>query len=271
MARNHLVPNPAQVSILMAVAMLAYILMRYIDDPPQVINFQLPDFLFSISISYQTIIAILVAGMMASGMYWLIHNHPNVERGQTWHHVWLPALTTWATSTLLALVPAEEFTWWVVLILGGIVLAGVLAAEFISVDKEDVYYPAASFILTILAFCMYSAIILTWHNASYRLFIIFPASFVACGLLAMRILSLRIPDTGNLSYAAALAIVAAHIAASLHYLPLTSLQYTLINIGCAYSLISLVINLRKQLKPPRMIAEPMASMTIFLLSAWLIH
>lgn len=255
----------------MAVAMLAYILMRFIDDPPQVITFQLPNFLFSISISFQTLIAILVAGMMASGMYWLIHDHPRLETGHAWHHVWLPALTTWATGTLLGLVPAQDLTWWVVLFLGGIVLAGVLVAEYISVDKEDTHFPAASLILTVLAFCMYSAIILTWHNASYRLFIIFPATLIAYAILAMRIFDLRIPNRSIISYAVSLAVVSAHIAASLHYLPLTSLQYSLINIGVAYSSISLVIDLAKHIKPPRIITEPLTTLTVFLLAAWLIR
>lgn len=270
MAKNNVLPNPVQVSILVAAAMLAYVVTRYIDDPPQVLTFQLPNFYFSMTISVQMIIAALIAGMMATGNYWLIHNHPRLESGQTWHHVWLPALTTWATSTLLNMISIQGLTWWIVLFLGSIVLTGVLVAEYISVDKTDAYYPVAAIALTALAFCIYSAIILSWHNAAYRLFLIFPATFLATEILAMRILDLRIPAAAVLSFSGSLAIIAAHISASLHYIPLSSVQYTLVNVGFVYSSFSITINIHRQVNRSRIFLEPLATMAVFLLLAWLI-
>jgi len=271
MAKNNVLPNPVQVSILVATATLAYVVTRFIDDPPQIITFQLPNFYFSMTISVQTIIATLIAGMMATGNYWLIHDHPRLESGQSWHHIWLPALTTWATSTLLNMVSIQGFTWWIVLFLGSILLIGVLVAEYISVDKTDLYYPVAAVALTVLSFCIYSAIILTWHNASYRLFIMLPAAFFATGILAMRILDLNIPAPAVFSSAGCLALIAAHISASLHYIPLTSIQYTLVNIGFVYSSFSIAINIHRQVKTLRIFIEPLTTMTVFLLSAWLIR
>lgn len=270
MAKNSHFPNSIQVSILMAVAMLGYILTRYIDDPPQEIMLQLPNFFFSISISIQMIIALLVAGMLASGMYWLIQDHPQLDRSRAWHHVWLPALTAWATSTLLELVPLQSIVWWIVIILGGLVLVGVFVAEYIVVDITDAHYHTASIILTILAFCIYSAIILTWHNAAYRLFIIFPATFLAGGLLTMRILNLYLPESPVPILSASLAIISAHISASLHYIPISSLQYCLINVGVIYSCITLAINIHKQIQTLRIVSGPLAIAVIFFLSALLI-
>lgn len=270
MAKNSHLPNAVQVSILLAVALLGSILIHYIDDAPKEIDIQLPNFFLTFSISIQMIVSLLVAAMLASGMYWLIQDHPQLDRGRSWHHIWLPALTTWATSTLINFIPVRGAIWWIVFALGGLILLAVLIAEYISIDASDANYQNASVVLTILAFCIFSAIVLTWHNTSYRLFILFPATFLAGGILAMRIFALRIPDSPVLLLSASLGIVAAHISTSLHYLPLTSIQYCLILVGSLYAWITLIIDVQKQLQKSRIVAGVLTIAAIFLFSAILI-
>ena len=77
-AGSRSLPNLDKLSILAATILLAYALARLIKLPSQQINLQLPGFFFQIVINTQTFTALLVAGLTATGIDWLLHEHPRL-------------------------------------------------------------------------------------------------------------------------------------------------------------------------------------------------
>jgi hypothetical protein len=88
-------PDPERLSILAATILLAYALARFIDLPGREIAVQLPGIYLSIQINIKTIVALLVAGLTATGADWLLRDHPAIGKARSFEHWLLPALTAW--------------------------------------------------------------------------------------------------------------------------------------------------------------------------------
>ena len=73
-ARN--LPNIERVSVLAATILLAYALTRFVTLPGWVLTAHPLGILVSLRINAQTIIPLLVAGLMAAGTNWLLSDHP---------------------------------------------------------------------------------------------------------------------------------------------------------------------------------------------------
>jgi hypothetical protein len=72
-------PNPERLSVLAATILLAYALTRFVTLPGWVLTARPLGILISLRINVQTIIPLLVAGLMAAGSSWLLSDHPALQ------------------------------------------------------------------------------------------------------------------------------------------------------------------------------------------------
>lgn len=270
MLRPRYLPNPDRLSVLAATILLAYALTRFIDLPAREIAVQLPGVYLAYQINVRTIVALLAAGLTASGADWMLQEHPALKNKGTFEHWLLPALTAWVIGLPLYQLPNGPL-WWAGFLIGGVLLMAVLVAEYITVDPDDVRQPAAAAGLTAVSFALFLALAIALRFAGIRLFLIVPALGLAAGLVSLRTLHLRLHGRWAFIEAGIITLITGQIAAALHYLPLAPVPFGLALLGPAYALTSLIANLAEEEPLQQAIIEPGLVLTILLGTALWIH
>ncbi len=260
--RHHNIPNLDRLSVVAAIILLAYASTIFIDLPERTLGVQLPIIYLAVDINVRTVIALLVAGLTATGADWLLRDHPALQASHTFRHWLLPALTAWVIGIPLYLLPFGT-QWLVALTLGGALLMLVLVAEYIAVDPEDIRYAIASAGLTAVSFAIFLILAIALRSAGIRLFLTLPALTFASFLVVLRTLHLRLGGVWSIMPSIALALIIAQLSAALHYLPLPPATYGLALIGPTYALTTLVANLAERIPFKRAIIGPALVLIIF--------
>jgi hypothetical protein len=240
--RSRYLPDADRMSVLAAALLLAFALSHFVDLPLREVELQLPGFYIDIRITLKSVVALLAAGMTASGADWLLRDHPALQDRSTIQHWLLPALTAWVIGMPLFQLPFG-ITWWIVFSVGAVLLMLVLVAEYISVDPEDLRYVPASAGLTAVSFALLFMLAVVLHAVEARLFLTLPPLALASGLVCARTLHLRLQGQWRFWEALVVAVVVSQVAAALHYWPLSPIAYGLAVLGPAYALTSLVSGL----------------------------
>ena len=262
MPETRIFPSLDRISILAAAILLAFTLAVFIDFPTQEINLQLPGIFLDFQISVQTIIALLVAGLTATGADWLIRGHPKFRGKNSIQHWFLPALTSWAIGVVLFKQPFGP-VWWAVFGIGTTTLMIVLIAEYLVVDIEDTQqYPAMIGIIAV-SHALFLILTITIRASDARLFLSIPTITLAFILASLRTIFLRL-RTWAFGPIAIAAIIIAQIGAALHYLPIRPVTYGLALLGPAYALTSFTGGLLEKRRFRQMIIEP----AIVLIIVW---
>jgi proteasome lid subunit RPN8/RPN11 len=243
-ARN--LPNPERLSVLAATLLLAYTLTRFVDLTGWVLTAHPLGILISIQINVQTIIPILVAGIMAAGASWLLSDHPALQ-GTDRHapgpeHWLLPAVVAWVIGIPLS-QSATGYQWVLGLFIAGGLLALILTAEYIAIDPEDLRQPVAEAGLTAVSFAAYLVLAIALRAAETRLYLILPSLALTAGVVSLRTWHLRLGGEWALIEAGLVVVIIGQIAAALHYWPLSPLSYGLAILGPAYAMTTLVSNM----------------------------
>lgn len=253
--RHTRLPNAERLSLLSATILLAYAVGRFIQLPIIDLSTQLPGFYLAFQVKVQTLVAIIVAGLTATGADWLLRDHPALRRGSMYEHWLIPGLTAWAIGLPLFQMPLSVL-WWIGFTVGGIVLLLVLIAEYIVVDPEDARRPLAAAGLTAVSFALYLVLAAALRFSGLRLFQILPAIALAGGLVSLRTLRLRIPDRWCWVEAGIVALLTLQLAAALHYWPITPIAYGLAILGPGYALANFLANLAAGEDPRQAALEP---------------
>jgi hypothetical protein len=259
--RPRYLPDPDRLSIIAATILLAYASTNFINLPSRTFGLQLPSFYLAVNINVRTVIALIVAGLTATGADWLLNDHPALQGKRTFQHWLLPALTAWVIGIPLYLLPFGT-QWLVAFALGGALLMLVLVAEYIAVDPEDNRYTIASAGLTAVSFAIFMVLAIALRSAGIRLFLTLPALTLASLLVVLRTLNLRLGGLWAIMLSLALALIIAQIAAGLHYLPLSPTKYGLALIGPAYALTTFIGNLVERIPLRRAIIGPVLVLII---------
>jgi len=266
--RSRYLPNLDRISILAATILLAYTLARQVNLPSQQVELQLPGFFFQISINIETFTALLVAGLTASGVDWLLRQHPRLGKTSTLEHWLVPALTAWVIGLPLFDLPMN-LTWWLGIGLGGGLLMLVVLAEFIVVDPEDNRQPLAAAALTAVSFALFLALLVALRFEELRLFQFIPAVTLGSWLVSLRSIRLQ---TNRWAFveSAIIALLISQAAAALHYWPISPVSFGLVMLGPAYSLIRLTSELLEGKPLRQSILEPIIVLVFFWIAAfWL--
>ena len=245
-------PDTNRVSVLAAMVVLAYTLSNYIILPERGIFAQLPGFYLDIPINIDTVTAILVAGLMATGADWLLRDHPALQNKiSAFPHWVLPALTALVIGMPLNQID-YGLSWWGGLFLGAGIVVLVLIGEYISIDPQDLRQPLASAGLSAVAYIMLLVLISVLRSEGLRLFFVIPAITIAVWLVCMRVMHLRLHGEWTIYEAAIIDIIVGQVAAAFHYWPLSPVSYGIALLGLSLCLINVICGLIEE-KPFRTI------------------
>lgn len=262
-------PDLNRLSVLAAAILLAYALGRFADLPTRIVEIQLPGLYLPLELGTHTIVAFLVAGLTASGADWLLRAHPKLQGKNAIEHWLLPALTAWVIGFPLFQLPLG-LLWWAGFLLGAILLMLVLVAEYIVVDPEDIWQPAAATGLIVLSYALFLILAISIRHSGFRLVFVIPPLALATWLVSLRTLNLRLRGTWAFILAGLIALIGAQVTAALHYTPLSPVAYGLILLAVIYSLTSLLANLVEALPLRQAVLEPIIVMAFLLFAAFLI-
>lgn len=255
-------PDLDRLSVISALILLSYATTSFVSFPTQSIELQLPGFLFEVRINFITIVAIVVAILAAAGADWLIAGHPHNPAASRWHHWLVPSFTAAAIGIPLGSIEVSP-AWWIVFGLGGILLIGVLAAEYISVDPLDIRYSFAVLGLTAVSFSIFLILVFAITGAGFRLYLLLATLIPTVFLITARTLYLRLRGNWRLAWAAGVTLIIAQVAAALFYLPLQPLQVSLILLGLLYSLIVIAYSIEDKRPLKTIWIEPLVMFTAF--------
>ena len=261
MLNDRQLPDGNRLSVLVATILLAYALTRVIALPPYTLQASLLGREFELHLEASLLAPFLTAGLMATGMDWLLRNHPGLGAKGRPEHLVLPALTAWVAGLLIYSL-ADSPAWWVAFALAALLLVGVIYAEYIAVESGDIRYGLASALLTGLAFVLFLLVAVALRTVGVRLFILLPILFMAAWLATLRTLRLRLRGRWEYGWATGIALALTQLAAALHYLPLTPLRYGLVILAPAYALAALAANLREDLPVRQSLTEPLVTLFI---------
>jgi hypothetical protein len=254
-------PNIDLLSILAAMIVLAYTLARFIDLPSLEISRQFPGLYIELNINVAMITSLLVAGMTAAGVNWLMRLHPASQKKLALQHAILPALTALVIGIPLSRIPVG-IGWWVGLISGAFILVLVIIAEYIAVDTDDIRLPFASAALSAVSFALFLLLAGALRAASVRLLFTTPALILAAWLVSLRVTNLRLHGEWTIYESAIIAFVVGQIAAAFYYWPFAPITFGLVLLGPSYALISLFCNLIEEKPFRQVIYEPIISILI---------
>ncbi|MEJ5240109.1 MAG: hypothetical protein WHS87_02815 [Anaerolineales bacterium] len=202
---------------------------------------QLPGFYLAQPISLRAGVTLIVAGLAAAGMDWLIRSHP-LAKGNTFPHLLFPFLTTLALGGILPFIPGG-ILWWSAFLFGAVLLALVFTAEFITLDSAAPFFPLASGGLTLLGVILFLLIASSLRFVSMRLALLLPTLGLVTFLLSLRLFRLYLPQRWELYWSLGLALLVLQIAAPLHYWPLAVTPFGLMLAGSFYGLFSTAVAL----------------------------
>ncbi len=260
--QNRNFPDPNRLSVLMAAILLAYALARFISLPPLVLPISLFGIDLPFQVNFQTLVALVVAVMAASGSIWLISDHPILKNEKIgWRDTlqfWLlPALTAFLLSIPLNFVSTSP-AWWVVFIVGAFLLVLVFIAEYAVVDVSDLRHPASTRLLIILSFALFLILVIAVRAAGLRLYLIVPTIVFTAGLVSLHALYLRLDGRWLTGWAIGIALAIGQIAIGLHYWPLTPTRYGLILLGLVYAMAGTAAAIEDHQPLRQALAEPLS-------------
>jgi hypothetical protein len=267
MTEHRHLPDSNRLSVLTAVILLAYALTRVIALPPLAIQTNVLGIGMTFRISASAVVSILVAGLTATGMDWLLRSHPHFHQKNTLEHWILPALTAWIIGTSIYSL-ADNPLWWLAFLLGGVFLVLICVAEYVAVDPDDSRYGVAVASLTGLSFVLLLILITALRTVGMRLIAFLPPLFLAVWLVSIRTLHLRLGGKWEFFWSLGIAFIVTQLAAPLHYWRLSPLQFGLLLLGPAYALTSLAVNLNEEQPFTRAMTEPLIALAIVWGLSW---
>lgn len=254
-------PDSDRVGVLTSTVLLAFALTRLIRSPEFNLELQLPGFFLLIPLNLSSAMTVLTAGLTATGMDWLLRGHPALNGRPTFQWWILPTLTTFVIGVPLSILPTGA-PWWIGFAIGGLLIFFVFLAEYIVVDADAPYYPAAMAGLIAISYTLFFILAVALRYSGARLYVLMPTLFLAASLASLRILHLRFSGRWEYAWSLGIAFICIQIAAGLHYWPISPIQFGLMLVGPLYGLTNLAANLGEDQPARRAALEPVIAAAI---------
>ena len=235
-SKNRSIPTD-RLSIISALIILNYALMPFIYSPEIPFNFSILGIIFDLQFKYANLMVLSASAFAAVGTYWLLHDHPLVDRTNSFIHLILPTLVAGAMSIPLNVITIGP-AWWAVFALESVLIIFTLIAEYYSVDPENSLFALSKIILIPLAVSLLLLLSVSIRSADYRLYIEIFILGIAFAVIFVRLNALT-TSTGKKIKTLICTFLFIQILVICHYLPLTSIPFGLILTGFASFLISL--------------------------------
>ena len=269
MTEHRNLPAIDRLSIVTAMVLLTYSVTAFVQIPERALELQLPGFLFVVKLGIFTVVSGLVALLAAAGCEWVLAGHPHLGDQRHWYHWILPALTSMTIGVPLNSLEVGP-AWWVIFGMGGILLLGVLIAEYISVDPEDHNYQLACMVLTVVFMSLFLILAIAVRGAELRLYAVLSTLVPASALLSARIIHLRLAGRWHLAWVGAISLILGQAAIGLFYLPVKPIQFGLLLLAVLYGLTSLAGNAEEEQTARRLWLEPAAMFAVFFIFSFIL-
>jgi hypothetical protein len=228
-------PAVNQLSMIVAVILFGYLVLPYLELPPQEVSFNLFGIELLLELQVRSLVALLLAGLAAVGANWLLSVHPYYHGQSLLLHAILPALTAWIATIPLSQV-AFDMRWWGLFFTAAALLMAVFTAEYISLDPQDKRYSFATMGLTALSFGLYLFLAISMRGGAYRLIVSSSSLALVSFPITLRTLYLRTEGEWHWTWAVGISLVIAQVAIGMHYLPLSPILFAIIMVALAYAL-----------------------------------
>jgi hypothetical protein len=228
-------PNRERLSAVMAMILLVYTAARFVQLPEQTLGIELAGIYLPLQVNINTLVAILVAALTASGTDWLLRDDPALQGRRGFRHWLLPSMTAWVLSLPLANL---EFglQWWAAFAASAVLLLAILVGEYTSAAPENRLHDAAKLALTALSYALFLILAISVRGVALRLYLALPAIAMGALMISTRIHLLRTNLTWQPVQSFGIAFVIAQLAAALHYFPISALSYGLVLLGAVFAL-----------------------------------
>lgn len=258
-------PDLERLSMLTVTILLVYAMTQFIRQPAGNLAIQLPGFFLPISVNYRNLVWLGIAILAAAGMNWMLGDDLPAGGRSRLQHWLLPALTAWVIGVPLYSLPSGT-VWWLVYILGGVMLTLVFLSEFYCASPADSRAPAAALALTGISFALFLILAVSIRFTGARLYLLAPTIGGGALLVSMRTLYLRSGQWQS-AWSFAAAILVTQVAVGLFYLPVMPLQFGLVLTGILYGAVTLGDHLRGRMIRPADLVEPIAAVVISIILA----
>ena len=259
-------PKAERLSVITAGILVCYASLPLVQVPAREIAFVLFGIQVAFRFNFFNAISIITAGLAASGMEWLLYDHPSREGHNTLPHLILPALTAAAIGYPLGLIESGA-AWWVLLALGSVLIVLVLISEYISLEPRDLRYPLAMMVLSGTSYSLLLILTIALRSADLRLYqmlLLLPAIYA---FFSLRILNFRLAGRWRFGWTAVITLVITQVLIALYYWPLSPVRFGLLLLGPAYALIGLAAALEEKPELKNIFIEPLVMLAILWLLA----
>jgi len=264
--QSRFLPDLNRIGLILSIVLLTLTLGKLIPTGGFDFTIPLSGFLIQVPLNFSTILNILVAGLAASGMDWLLRGHPALNGRATFQWWLLPTLTTFIVSTTVSILP-DGRSWWIGFFISSIFIFFVFLAEYIIVDPDAPFYTISVTGLTAISYALFFILTIALRAGNVRFTIVVPSLFITATITALRILHLQIRNTWETTWSIGIGVVCAQLAGSLHFWPLTSIQFGLVLMGPVYGLVTLAINLNENMQSQRAVLTTCSAIGICLILA----
>ncbi len=264
MQKTHYSPDINRMSVLTVTVLLAFALTHLLSKALYQLAFQIFGRVIRFEFDLRVMVIILAAGLTAAGMDWLLRSHPMMkDKKPAIAHLFVPVLTTLVLGTPLYALFSTSL-WWAGFGVAGVFLVLVFWAEYVAVSPGDTSYPVAMVTLTVISFALYLILLLVLRYAEVRLFLLSPALFIATFFVSLRTLHLRLGKRWDVGLALGIALIGVQLAAGLHYLPFSPVQYGIFLLSPMYALIALAGSLIEGMPLRGALLEPGLMLAVIL-------
>lgn len=180
-----------RLSIVLAVMLASATLFRFIELPTLAWGLrQILGSPLNLSFGGDWLLAILMMGLAATGTFSLLQNHPLFETRERslLYCLITPTLGTLLISLLLIRAPTWP-VWLVTLLIGGVLIGLLIHLSYRAISPESSGYTSARTMLNIADYLLGFALLSIIMQAQGRALVTGPAILLVCGLLAFDLLS----------------------------------------------------------------------------------
>ena len=210
-------PSRDRLSVLTAMILLAYALMRLLNLPVRVVGATFFGSALGFELSGTLLMLVLVAALISAGSDTLIRSHPAFTARTTLRYWILPGATALVLGATLNRTPNGP-VWLLELGLSALALSVVFIAEYIVVDPNDPAQDAAALALTALAYALALILFVLLRSLGARAAISATIGGLVAAGLAWRLLTLGgVPAGRALVYGGLVGLICAESIWALNY------------------------------------------------------
>jgi hypothetical protein len=254
-------PKPERLSVITAGILVCYASLPLVQVTAREVSFLLIGIQVAFRLNYYNLISVITAVMAASGMEWLLFDHPSRGNQNTLPHLILPALTAAAIGYPLGLIGSGA-AWWVILALGSVLVVLVLISEYISLELRDIRYPLAMMVLSGTSYSLLLILTIALRSADLRLYQMLLLLPVIYTFFSLRVLNFRLGGRWRFEWAAIIGLVITQVLIALYYWPLSPVRFGLLLLGPSYALTGIAASLEEKPDLKKIFLEPLIMLGI---------